>query len=243
MALALSLNADGHGELDPTLQNLYIKQDDGNYRLDADIPNTDGLKAKTDELLGETKKERELRKAAEDRLAALEAERQQVIDDNARAKGDVESLEKSYLERIAKLNEDSSGQVSTLQKQIYDLTVGQAANNLANELSIKGSAIALLPHIQNRLSLEQAEDGQQKIRVLDANGNKTGMTLEDLKQEFRSNEAFKPLIAANGASGSGANGANGSAGQVNKSASDMSEADRLKLYNEDRDLYNKTFPK
>ena len=38
------------------------------------------------------------------------------------------------------------------------------------------------------------------------------MTLEDLKQEFRANEAFKPLIAANGASGSGANGANGGAG-------------------------------
>lgn len=62
------------------------------------------------------------------------------------------------------------------------------------------------------MSLEQLEDGQQKIRVLDANGNKTGMTLDDLKQEFRANEAFKPLIAANGASGSGANGANGGAG-------------------------------
>ena len=241
MTLALTLDAEKHSALDGALQPFYVKQDDGNYRLDADIPNTDGLKAKTDELLGETKRERELRKAAEDRLAALEAERQQAIDDNARAKGDVESLEKSYLERIAKLNEDSTGKVSTLQKQIYDLTVGQAANNLANELSIKGSAIALLPHIQNRLSLEQAEDGQQKIRVLDANGNKTGMTLEDLKQEFRANEAFKPLIAANGASGSGANGANGSAGHSNKSASDMSEADRIELAKTNPELFRKLF--
>ena len=240
MTLALTLDAEKHSALDSALQPFYVKQDDGSYRLDADIPSTDGLKAKTDELLGETKRERELRKAAEDRLAALEAERQQALEDNARAKGDVEAIEKSYQEKMAKLDTDYGGQVSTLQKQIYDLTVGQAANNLANELSIKGSAIALLPHIQNRLSLEQLEDGQQKIRVLDANGNKTGMTLEDLKQEFRANEAFKPLIAANGASGSGANGANGGAGQITK-ATDMSEADRIELAQTNPELFRKLF--
>ena len=240
MALALSLNADGHGELDPTLQGLYVKQDDGNYRLDAEFPDNDGLKAKADELLGETKREREKRKAAEERLLEIEAERQKAMDDNARAKGDVESLEKSYIEKMNKQDTDYSGKLSTLEKQIYDLTVGQAATNLANELSIKGSAIAMLPHIQNRLTLEQTETGEQRIRVLDASGNKTAMTLEDLKQEFRANEAFKPLIAANGASGSGANGANGSAGQ-SKSPQDMSEADRIKLYNENPDLYKQTF--
>lgn len=209
MTLALTLDADGHGKLDTNLQDLYIKQGDGSYRLDAD---TSGLKAKTDELLGETKRERELRTAAEKKLADIEAEKVQAAEDAARAKGDVESLEKSYQEKIQKIDSDYGGKVSMLEKQIYDLTVGQAANNLANELAIKGSAIALLPHIQNRLSLEQGEDGQQKIRVLDANGNKTAMTLDDLKNEFRSNEAFKPLIAASGASGSGANGANGGAG-------------------------------
>ena len=90
------------------------------------------------------------------------------------------------------------------------------------------------------MSLEQLEDGQQKIRVLDANGNKTGMTLDDLKQEFRANEAFKPLIAANGASGSGANGANGGAGQITK-ATDMSEADRIELAQTNPELFRKLF--
>ena len=75
MTLALTLDADKHSGLDTSLQGLYVKQDDGNYRLDADIPDTDGLKAKADELLGETKRERELRKAAEDRAKALEDER------------------------------------------------------------------------------------------------------------------------------------------------------------------------
>lgn len=228
MALALSLNADGHGELDPTLQALYVKQDDGNYRLDADIPDNDGLKAKADELLGETKREREKRKAAEERLLEIEAERQKAIDDNARAKGDVDSLTNSYESRIVKLNEEHGSNLSALQKQIYDLTVGQAATNLANELAIKGSAIAMLPHIQNRLTLEQTETGEQRIRVLDAQGNKTAMTLEDLKQEFRANEAFKPLIAANGASGSGANGANSGAGGFDPQKLNAHERKQLK---------------
>lgn len=212
MTLALTLDAEKHSALDGALQPLYVKQDDGNYRLDADIPDTDGLKAKADELLGETKRERELRKAAEERAKALEDAQKQAAHENAKAKGDVESLEKSYQEQIQKLNDESGGKLSALQKQIYDLTVGQAATNLANELAIKGSAKAILPHIQNRLSLAEDDNGQQVIKVLDANGGKTLMTLEDLKQEFRSDEAFKPLIAANGASGSGANNANGGAG-------------------------------
>ena len=241
MALALSLNADGHGELDPTLQGLYVKQDDGNYRLDAEFPDNDGLKAKADELLGETKREREKRKAAEERLLEIEAERQKAMDDNARAKGDVESLEKSYIEKMNKQDTDYSGKLSTLEKQIYDLTVGQAATNLANELSIKGSAIAMLPHIQNRLTLEQTETGEQRIRVLDASGNKTAMTLEDLKQEFRANEAFKPLIAANGASGSGANGANsGAGGQFD--ATKLTALERKQLFDTDPEKFKRLFP-
>ena len=240
MTLALTLDADKHSALDSALQDLYVKQDDGNYRLDADIPDNSGLKAKADELLGETKKERELRKAAEERAKALEDERQKALEDNARAKGDVESLEKSYQEKMQKLEADYGGKVSTLEKQIYDLTVGQAATNLANELSIKGSAIALLPHIQNRLSLEQGEDGKQNIRVLDANGNKTAMTLDDLKQEFRANEAFKPLIAANGASGSGANGANSGAGGKNPQS--MSALERKQLKDSDPAAFACLFP-
>ena len=95
------------------------------------------------------------------------------LEDNARQRAMLRALLKSYDERIAKLNEENNGKLSALQKQIYDLTVGQAATSIANELSIKGSADALLPHIQNRLSLDTDQDGNQKIWVLDANGKKT----------------------------------------------------------------------
>ena len=71
MTLALTLDADKHRALDTALQGLYVKQDDGNYRLDADIPDTDGLKAKADELLGETKQERQKRKELEQELADI----------------------------------------------------------------------------------------------------------------------------------------------------------------------------
>lgn len=241
MALALSLNADGHGELDPTLQSLYVKQDDGNYRLDAEFPNNDGLKAKADELLSEKKREQELRKAAEERAKALEEAQQKALEDNARARGDVDSLTKSHEERIAKINEQSSNELSVLRKQIYELTVGQTANSISNELAIKGSAIAILPHVQNRLSLDTDNEGNQKLWVLDANGKKTDMTIEELKQEFRANEAFKPLIAANGASGSGANGANsGAGGQFD--ATTLTALERKQLFDTDPEKFKRLFP-
>ena len=241
MALALSLNADGHGELAPALQELYVKQDDGNYRLDADIPDSEGLKRKAEELLGETKLEREKRKAAEERANALEAAQQKAADDTARANGDLDSLTKSHDERMAKINAENDGKVSTLKKQIYDLTVGQAATNLANELAIKGSGIALLPVIQTRLSLDTDENGNQKIWVLDANGNKTDMTISELGNEIKAIDAYKPLIAGNGANGSGANGANSGAGGQDNPQS-MNAHQRKQLKDSDPATFARLFP-
>lgn len=241
MTLALTLDAEKHSALDSALQPLYVKQDDGNYRLDADIPDNSGLKAKADELLGETKRERELRKAAEERAKALEDERQKALEDNARAKGDVESLEKSYQEKMQKLETDYSGKVSTLEKQIYSLTVGKTANDIANELAIKGSASVMLPHIERHITSERDENGNLRTWFLDENGNKTSETKDEFMARFRNNAAFKPLIAANGASGSGANGANGGAGNKQDPQS-MSALERKQLKDSDPAAFARLFP-
>ncbi|AKG14169.1 hypothetical protein [Moraxella bovoculi] len=206
MALAFSINEETFGSLESNVQGLYAKQDDGSYQLVVDgLPSVDGLKAKTDELLGETKKEREKRKELEAKLAEFESEKAKAQEDVMKKTGDIEALEKSYLDKLAKLEQAGVDKEKALQRQIYELTVGQTATNLANELAIKGSANVLLPHIQNRLTLETGDDGQ-KIRVLDLQGNISALTLDDLKQEFMANDAFKPLIAGNNASGGGATG-------------------------------------
>ncbi|MDO4442169.1 MAG: hypothetical protein Q4B81_08280 [Moraxella sp.] len=56
MALAFSINEETFGSLESNVQGLYAKQDDGSYQLVVDgLPSVDGLKAKTDELLGAVK--------------------------------------------------------------------------------------------------------------------------------------------------------------------------------------------
>ncbi|MDO4223604.1 MAG: hypothetical protein Q4D05_06225 [Acinetobacter sp.] len=201
MSLAFTLDEQGFAGLDEPLQGLYHKNDDGSYQLKVDGLPTEGLKAKNEQLLGETKKEREKRKELEKQLAEVLSQKEQAMQDELKQKGNIDALEKSYQEKFDKLQHESNSREHALQQQIYQLTVGQTATNLANELAIKGSANVLLPHIQNRLTLDDS-----KIRVLDLQGNISALTLDDLKQEFRSNDAFKPLIAGNHSSGSGATG-------------------------------------
>lgn len=204
MTLEVTINNEAFETLDDSIKPLYVQADDG-YRLDVNLPSVDGLKAKNDELLGETKKEREKRKELEEQLAQIQLEQARASEESHKKNGDIEALEKSYQAKLEKLGNESTAREKALQQQIYDLTVGQTATNLANELAIKGSANVLLPHIQNRLTLETGDDGQ-KIRVLDLQGNISALTLDDLKQEFMANDAFKPLIVGNSASGGGATG-------------------------------------
>lgn len=212
MALAFSIDENTFNSLESGIQGFYTKQDDGNYQLTVDgLPNTDGLKAKNDELLGETKKEREKRKELERQLAEIQAEKEKQAEETAKKNGDLETLENSYKEKLAKIESDKGNEIKALQEQIYQLTVGQKANDIANQLAIKGSASVLLPHIQNRLTLKTGDDGTNEIRVLDLQGNLSAQTIDDLILEFKANDAFKPLIAGVQSSGSGATQTGGGA--------------------------------
>ncbi len=119
-----------------------------------------------------------------------------------------------------------------MQDQVYKLTVGQTAQTLASELSIKGSEAVLLPHITNRLQVETDENGEVKVRVLDSQGKPSALSIDDLKKEFRGNVAFKPLIVASNASGSGASGG-GSGGGAAKKPSEMTTQERLEFQKND----------
>lgn len=207
-------NLDG---VEESVKSLY-EEKDGKYVLKIEgIPqpqNDDGLRKKVDELLAEKKAEQQKRKEAEEQ-AALE---------HARKKGDIDALEKSWQEKLTKREAELLEQSKALESQVYQLTVGQTASTLANELAVSGCSSVLLPHITGRLQVETV-DGQVKVRVLDAQGKPSAATIDDLKKEFRDNPAFKPLIAASHASGGGANGANPGGGAAKK-PSEMSLAER-----------------
>jgi hypothetical protein len=207
----LKFQLDSLDGVDESVRALYTEKD-GRFVLGIEgLPQTEdvsGLKSKVQELLDEKKAADKARKDAEDQ-ARLERE------ENARKSGNVEELEKSWSEkynrREAELNGMLEQERGTLSTQIRDLTVGRTATDIASALAIPGSAKALLPHIERRLSVEQ-RDGKPVVVVLDQQGKLSAATLDELKAEFANDVAFAPLIAGSKASGGGAGGAGGGGG-------------------------------
>jgi hypothetical protein len=197
--------------VDEAVRALYTEKD-GKFVLGIEgLPQPEdvsGLKSKVQELLDEKKAADKARKDAEDQTR-LERE------ENARKSGNVEELERSWSEkynrREAELNGTLEQERTTLSTQIRDLTVGRTATDIASALAIPGSAKALLPHIERRLSVEQ-RDGKPVVVVLDQQGKLSAATLDELKAEFANDTAFAPLIAGSKASGGGAGGAGGGGG-------------------------------
>jgi hypothetical protein len=197
--------------VDDSVKTLYVEKD-GKYVLGIEgLPQPEdvsGLKSKVEELLGEKKlAEKKAREAEE----AARLEREEL----ARKSGNVEELERSWSEkynrREAELNGMLEQERGTLSTQIRDLTVGRTATDIASALAIPGSAKAMLPHIERRLSVEQ-RDGKPVVVVLDQQGKLSAATLDELKAEFANDTAFAPLIAGSKASGGGAAGAGGGGG-------------------------------
>ncbi|HEY2455216.1 MAG TPA: hypothetical protein VGI71_21865 [Scandinavium sp.] len=206
MTIKYQLTAEDFAQLDDAQKGMYAEKD-GNFVIAIDgLPQPEdvsGLKSKVQELLDEKKAAEKARREAEDKARV---EREEAL----RKAGNVEELEKSWSEKFSKRETELSSQLeserSTYQTQIRDLTVGRTAMDLATTLAIPGSAKALLPHIERRLSVEQRE-GKPAVVVLDQGGKLSATTLDELKNEFFNDPAFGPLIAGSRASGGGAAGA------------------------------------
>lgn len=137
---------------------------------------------------------------------ALEREREErrVAVEALRAKGqETSQLEASYKARIdameATLKETTEKQAKAQRQEAKQ----KAASELAAKLSPTGAKV-LLPHIEKRLKPEIDAEGKTLVRVLDAEGKMTALSVADLEAEFRANEDFAPVILGSRASGSGA---------------------------------------
>ncbi|RIX01112.1 hypothetical protein D3X38_08570 [Acinetobacter baumannii] len=224
--------------LSDEMKALYEEKDGAFYLKIEGLPQQDnseldGLKNKVNQLLNEKKTAQEKQREAEEK-AQREAEEkaQREAEEAARKKGDVAAIEASWKAKLEQAEAKHAEATKALQDQVYKLTVGQTAQALASELSIKGSEAVLLPHITNRLQVETDENGEVKVRVLDSQGKPSALSIDDLKKEFRSNVAFKPLIVASSASGSGAPGG-GSGGGAAKKPSEMTTQERLEFQKND----------
>ena len=236
--MTLKFQLDTLEGVDETTQTMYVEKD-GKYVLNIEgLPQPEdvsGLKNQMQTLLAEAKEAKRLKKEAED---LAQTEREEAL----RKSGNVEELEKSWSEKYSKREAELNGLLEqergTLTTQIRDLTVGRTATDIASVLAIPGSAEALLPHIERRLSVEQ-RDGKPVVVVLDKQGKLSASTLDELKAEFANNTAFAPLIAGSKASGGGAGGAGNGGGAALKRSEMTSVAKREFITANGQDAYLK----
>ena len=162
-------------------------------------------------LLAEKKAETEKRKAEQAGKDALAQEQ-------ARKKGDFDTLEKQYQDKIAKLE----AEIVERDKQRDSDLVKSEALKLASSLSDNEHNQAILQMlIEKRLT---AENGQ--IKVTGGAGNLTIASIADLKNEISTSGKFDSLITGTKASGVGATG---QGTQGTKTLKDYTEGELIEL--------------
>lgn len=170
------------------------------------------------------------KKAEQQKQREAQAEKDALAQEQARKKGDFETLEKQYQDKIAKLE----AEIVERDKQRDSDLVKSEALKLASSLSDNEHNQAILQMlIEKRLA---AENGQ--VKVVDDLGNATISTIADLKNEISTSGKFDSLITGTKASGVGATG---QGTQGTKQASDYTESERIELANTNPNLFNQLF--
>lgn len=170
------------------------------------------------------------KKAEQQKQREAQAEKDALAQEQARKKGDFETLEKQYQDKIAKLE----AEIVERDKQRDSDLVKSEALKLASSLSDNEHNQAILQMlIEKRLA---AENGQ--VKVVDDLGNATIATIADLKNEISTSGKFDSLITGTKASGVGATG---QGTQGTKQASDYTESERIELATTNPNLFNQLF--
>lgn len=157
----------------------------------------------------EKKARQEAEKKATETSSALEKLKEE-IDEMRRGnipKGDVEKLENSWKEKLAKREADLTNERDTALGTIRTLLVDNVAKDIAHKIS--NSPNLILPHIKARLTTEKTAEGYI-TRVLDQDGKPSAASIEELQKDFISNKEFAAIIIGSKASGGGASGGSGS---------------------------------
>ena len=231
--MSLTYKVASLDDVDETLRNLY-EEKDGEFVLKvAGLPEPEdvsGLKANYARLMDEKKEQQRLAREAQ-------AETDRLAEEAARKTGDIATLEASWQAKFQEREAQLLAEAKSHQDKVLKLTVGSEAQKLAQKLAVQGSSDVLLPHIKHRLYLK--DDGS--VGVLDSQGGLSAATIEDLEKEFRTNAAFKPLLAADCGSGGGATG--GFGGGAVKKREDYTEQEMREMLDREPAKFKQIFSK
>ena len=189
MALKKKLTKADYEKLSEALKGEYIEKD-GAYVLDLE---------EDDALFRAKEHEKEARKAAEAENRELRAKLAEMGDIDAKKRGDIETLEKSWQKKLGDRETELTSQIAKRDAYLRNTLVDAKANELAAKIST--SPKLLVPHIKARLVADL--DGDiPTTKILDAAGQISALNFEDLEKEFVANPDFGAIIIGSKATGS-----------------------------------------
>ena len=212
-------------QLTKEVQELYTKVGD-EFVLNLDDTAFETLKAE--------------KKSAEEKLAKYEAEEEERIrkaeerakkkaqEEYEKAKGDkdVEAIEKSWTDKYSKLETEFNGLQEKHNGYVTKSLVETAVTAMANEISTHPNLIS--PHIRSRLGVDLTGDSP-KLVVLDENGQRSALTVDELKKSFVDNKEFSAIIKATSANGGAKAGASSPSGTPTSETKRLGEMSDLEL--------------
>lgn len=188
--------------LDDSIKALYTEvngeyvlsvegMDDGDKGDDAKTKEIEAILKKNQELLDELKSNKRTRQE-------LEAKQKQDLEDKHKADGNFEALLKSAEEKIAEKESYIKSMVDKNNQSLINTTVMTMAAKLCD-----GSNVSLIrPHIKGRLGVNE----KGEIQILNASGEPTVSTQEDLINEFQQDKDYASIVRGTQSSGGGASG-------------------------------------
>lgn len=198
MALKRKIDEKTWEKLGDDMKPLYKKKGD-DYVLDVEGDN-DGGEGSAEELRRALDRVREDLKEVKKENKTLKDQLEEGSTLDAKKRGDIETLEKSWKDKLTAKETELTEKLSAKDKFIRDSMLDSAAKDVA---AIAKSPTLLMPHVKSRLDVDLSGD-VPVVRVLDANGKPSAASLEDLKKEFVANKDFSDIIVASKASGGAA---------------------------------------
>lgn len=204
MSLKRKLSKAQYEKLPEVKKDLY-KEVDGSFHLDLDSDD--------DEDLGALKRAKEhevaRRKEAETKLKALEEKeserktqeekaKSKAKEEKAKNDGDIDALETSWKEKLAKEKASRKEDVGKYQQFITDILVNKTAEAMAAEISTVPKLLTGV--IASRMKVEFDGDSPQ-LRILDSEGKPSASSLQEFKTELLQDKELSPILIGSKASG------------------------------------------
>lgn len=213
--MKIKLTKEEFEKLSKDAQKEY-KADGEDYALKLEDEDGTDLGSLTNAKNHEKKKRQDAEKKLKEKekeYEELESKYEELESSGTGAIKDKEALEAKHKTKLEKVEAKHKEVLSKRDGQIRRMMVDEKAQEIAARISTSPKAMKRI--IQDRLTIE--EDGDDYVvRVLDADGKPSELSMVDLEKEIMSDKEFSGIIKGSQASGGGAeNGARPGGGAFN----------------------------